>query len=80
MIQGEQGKSVVNQEEEGYGIDFNKWEDNLKEIERENKLLIKFNEEKQRKEEKQKKEDEKKRTQEEEKKLFEIGQIQVIYE
>lgn len=76
-MQGEENETATEQNQDMYGIDFNKWEDNLKAIEQENKLLIKFNEEKKRKEDKNKKVEEKKKSKEEEKKIYELNLVEV---
>lgn len=45
---------------DNFGIDFNKWEENLKAIERENRMMVKFEKEKYRLEDKKVKSNEKK--------------------
>ena len=76
---GDYRRSRAGQDDDPFGIDFNKWEENLKAIEKENKLLVRYNEDKARKEEKVKKEEEKKVVKEEETKVYEQNAVEVGY-
>jgi len=68
---------ISHPSQEMYGINFAKWEESLKAIEKENKLLVKYGEEKKRKEEKSKKLEEKKKLKEEELKEYEEYSLRV---
>lgn len=73
----QQEGGILRPDQEMYGINFTKWEENLKAIDRENKLLKKYNEEKRRKEEWGKKLEEKKKIMEEEAKAYEKTKLEV---
>lgn len=64
---------------DNFGIDFNKWEENLKAIEKENKIMVKFEKEKYRQEDKRSKNDQVKQTKEEEELEYEKNKQEVSY-
>lgn len=66
LMNAEARQTAVQDPNDMYGIDFKKWEENLQAIERENKLIVKFGEQKKRKQEKAEKEEEKKKLKEDE--------------